>query len=163
NAGAMGRTKWGVAVLALSLLLPAGAQAGAARWGEADAGAGLAPNGASLHTRDVSDSAAARAPLRVFAIQYKQSPAYVTDAATFDRKMRCLVEEYVLPHRARGVNLVVFNEDTGFATLALGTAGAGARALAAAPKPLSPQLSDATGAPPYATVALVAAAAGHGR
>src|SRR5207248_2671248 len=83
--------------LALSLLLPAGAQAGAARCGEADAGAGFAPNGASLHTRDVSDSAAARAPLRVFAIQYKQSPAYVTDAATFERKMRCLLDEYVRP------------------------------------------------------------------
>lgn len=150
-------------MLAVSLVVPVGARAAAARCADADAGAGFTPTGAGLHTRDVTDAAIARAPLRVFAIQYKQSPAYVTDAATYDHKMRCLIVEYVLPHRARGVNLVVFNEDSGFATLALGTAGIGARALADAPKPLSPQISDASGVPPYATAALVAAAAGHGR
>ncbi|HLW15812.1 MAG TPA: hypothetical protein VKV69_00435 [Actinomycetota bacterium] len=158
----MGRARWGVVVLALALMVPVGTRA-AAGCADADAGAGFAPNGSALHTRDVTDSAVARAPLRAFAIQYKQSPSYVTDAATYDHKMRCLIEEYVLPHRGRGVNLVVFNEDTGFATLALGTAGTGARALADGPKPLSPQISDAAGAPPYAAAALVAAGAGHAR
>jgi len=109
----MGRTRWVVGLLAMSLALPVSARATAARCADADAGAGFAPAGAALHTRDVADAAVARAPLRVFAIQFKQNPAYVIDAATYDHKMRCLVEEYVLPHRARGVNLVVFNEDTG--------------------------------------------------
>ena len=159
----MVRARWGIVLVALVVALPIGVQAARPSCADADAGAGTAPNGASLHTRDVADAAPARAPLRVFAIQYKQNPAYVVDAGTYDHKMRCLVQEYVLPHRGRGVNLVVFNEDSGFATLALGTAGVGARAIATAPKPLSPQLSDASGAPPYATVALGAAAAGHGR
>ena len=157
------RARWGVALLSVIVALPLGARAAGASCRDADVGAGVAAGGTSLHTPDVTDAATAPAPLRVFAIQYKQSPAYVTDAATYDHKMRCLIEEYVQPHRGPGVNLVVFNEDTGLATLALGTAGIGVRALATGPKPLSPQISDATGAPPYAAAALLAAAAGHAR
>ena len=159
----MARGRWAVVLLALAVVSPVGAPAAGRSCAEADAGAGFAPNGTPLHTRNVTDAAHARSPLRVFAMQYKQSPAYVVDAATYDHKMRCLIQEYVLPHRGPGVNLVVFTEDSGFATLALGLAGTGARAIASLPKPLSPQLSDATGAPPYATAALVAAAAGHAR
>jgi len=118
----MARGRWIVVLLALALASPVGARAAGSACADADAGAGFGPNSTPLHTRDVTDAARARSPLRVFAMQYKQSPAYVVDAATYDHKMRCLVQEYVLPHRGPGVNLVVFTEDSGFATLALGTA-----------------------------------------
>ncbi|HZU59723.1 MAG TPA: hypothetical protein VE983_02090, partial [Solirubrobacteraceae bacterium] len=68
-----------------------------------------------------------RAP-RIFAVQFKQDLHNVTTYARFRAKIRCLIREYVLPHLARGrPNLVVFNEDVGLMTLAIGTRGAAAR------------------------------------
>ncbi len=67
---------------------------------------------------------------RVFAIQYKQSAAAVVSYASFRRTIDCLLRRYVLPYRAIGrPNVVVLDEDTGLATLAIGSRGAAARRL----------------------------------
>ena len=63
-------------------------------------------------------------------MQYKQAPRAVVSYASFRAKIDCMLRRYVLPHMARGrPNVVVFNEDVGLATLAIGTRGAAARAL----------------------------------
>jgi hypothetical protein len=68
-----------------------------------------------------------RAP-RIFAMQFKQDLANVTTYSAFRTKIDCLLHEYVLPHLARGrPNVVVFNEDVGLMTLAVGTRGKAAR------------------------------------
>ncbi len=68
--------------------------------------------------------------LRVFAIQFLQQPAAMTTAASYRDAIECAVRREVLPHLARGrPNLVVFDEDSGLETLAIGPRGAGARAL----------------------------------
>ncbi len=68
-----------------------------------------------------------RAP-RIFAMQFKQDLHNVTTYARYRTKIRCLIQEYVLPHLARGrPNVVVFNEDVGLMTLAIGTRGEAAR------------------------------------
>jgi hypothetical protein len=68
-----------------------------------------------------------RAP-RIFAIQFKQDLANVTTYAAFRTKIDCLLRDYVLPHLARRrPNMVVFNEDVGLMTLAVGTRGKAAR------------------------------------
>lgn len=68
-----------------------------------------------------------RAP-RVFAMQFKQDLANVTTYARFRAKIECLIRRYVLPYLARGrPNVVVFNEDVGLMTLAVGSRGAAAR------------------------------------
>ncbi len=68
--------------------------------------------------------------LRVFAIQFRQRPARMTTAATFTRAVTCAVRAEVLPHLARHrPNLVVFDEDMGLETIAIGRRGARARAV----------------------------------
>lgn len=119
---------------------------------------------AANHTVDVSDAAVTPgSPLRVFAMQYEQSPAYVKSYATFQHKMDCLIREYVLPHKGPGVNLVVFNEDTGLATLATGSRGAVARALAASPLRGNPTIDAKTGVPYAAAAALGSVGAAYVR
>lgn len=112
-------------------------------------------------TAGVSDASRGSGPLRVFAIQYKQQAAYATTYQTFAAKMDCLMRDYVVPHLDRSkTNLVVFNEDIGLATLATGSRGAQARALAASPVPGStPEIQDAAGAPLGGAVALGSIAA----
>ena len=91
------------------------------------------------------------APLRVFAIQFKQDVEHVRTYATFRRAMRCLMHEFVEPYRRAGQpTLVVFPEDVGLATLATGRRGRAARAFAATP--LGAPVGDA--APAGGTVAL---------
>jgi hypothetical protein len=70
-----------------------------------------------------------RAP-RVFAMQYRQGVADIVSYASFRTDIECLLKRYVLGHLARGrPNVVVFNEDIGLATAAVGTRGAPARQL----------------------------------
>jgi hypothetical protein len=74
-----------------------------------------------------------RAP-RVFAMQVKQDPRDVVTYAAFRRKVECAIRTQVLPHLAHGrPNLVVFGEDAGLATMAIGSRGGRARAFAAGP------------------------------
>ena len=76
-----------------------------------------------------------RAP-RVFAIQFKQDVAGVTSYAAFRTRIDCLIRQDVVPHLARGrPNVVVFDEDTGLMTLAIGSRGAVARRIAARGSP----------------------------
>jgi hypothetical protein len=119
-----------------------------------------APN----HRLDVSDAAeTAGSSLRVFAMQYEQSPSYVRTYDTFSRKMDCLIREYVLPHKGPGVNLVVFNEDTGLATLATGSRGAVARDIAASPLRGNPTIDAKAGVPYAAAAALGSVGAAYAR
>jgi hypothetical protein len=70
----------------------------------------------------------------VVGVQYKQDVAHVTSYHAFRAAMRCLVEDFVVPHQRKGTpTLVVFNEDIGLMTLATGTRGASVRAQAASP------------------------------
>lgn len=74
------------------------------------------------------------APLRTVAIQYKQEVRHVVSYQSFRTKMRCLVEDHVVPLMQPGQPmLVVFNEDIGLMTLAIGSRGATVRAQAASP------------------------------
>lgn len=116
-------------------------------------------------TVEVSDSAPGAGPLRVFAIQYKQEARFAETYQSFARKMDCLMRDYVVPHIDRTkTNLVVFNEDIGLATVATGTRGAQARALAASPVPGStPETYDATGVPAGGAAALGSIAATYQR
>lgn len=67
---------------------------------------------------------------RVFAIQYRQSAANVVSYASFRTDINCLLRRYVLGHLAKGrPNVVVFNEDIGLLTAAIGSRGAAARNL----------------------------------
>src|SRR5579863_3415818 len=78
--------------------------------------------------------AAAGAALRVVGIQYKQEVGYARDYASYRTKMRCLMEEQVVPVMQPGLpTLVVFNEDIGLLTLAIGTRGLTVRAQAQTP------------------------------
>ncbi len=68
--------------------------------------------------------------LRVFAVQFRQGPADMATADDYRRAVDCAIRTEVLPHLARGrANLVVFDEDVGLETIAIGRRGAGARAL----------------------------------
>ncbi len=68
--------------------------------------------------------------LRVFAIQFAQDPAATATATDYTRAIDCAIRTEVLPHLARGrPNLVVFDEDIGLETIAIGARGAAARAL----------------------------------
>ncbi|MGA2010535.1 MAG: hypothetical protein ABSH51_08405 [Solirubrobacteraceae bacterium] len=68
--------------------------------------------------------------LRVFAIQFEQHPAQMTTAADYARAIDCAIATEVVPHLAHGrPNLVVFDEDIGLETIAVGPRGAAARAL----------------------------------
>src|SRR3954453_15261070 len=71
---------------------------------------------------------------RVFAMQYKQEVGNVVDYGAFRTKIEGLIRDGVVAHLARGrPNVVAFNEDVGLATIATGTRGAAARAIAAHP------------------------------
>jgi hypothetical protein len=68
--------------------------------------------------------------LRVFAIQFAQHPAQIATAADYRRAIDCALRTEVLPHLAAGrPNLVVFDEDIGLETIAVGPRGGAARAL----------------------------------
>jgi hypothetical protein len=68
--------------------------------------------------------------LRAFAIQFEQHPAQLATAADYRRAIDCALRTEVLPHLAKGrPNLVVFDEDIGLETIAVGPRGAAARAL----------------------------------
>jgi hypothetical protein len=75
-----------------------------------------------------------RGTLRVFGIQYKQAIRHVRSYRSFDTAMRCLMEDFVVPHLHPGrPALVVFPEDVGLMTLAVGDRGSGVRRQAAGP------------------------------
>ncbi|HXD67233.1 MAG TPA: hypothetical protein VNV17_21580 [Solirubrobacteraceae bacterium] len=68
--------------------------------------------------------------LRVFAIQFEQHPAQIATAADYRHAIDCALRTEVLPHLATDrPNLVVFDEDIGLETIAVGPRGAAARAL----------------------------------
>jgi hypothetical protein len=68
--------------------------------------------------------------LRVFAIQFQQHPAQMAAAADYRHAVDCALRTEVLPHlAAHRPNLVVFDEDIGLETIAVGPRGAAARAL----------------------------------
>jgi hypothetical protein len=67
--------------------------------------------------------------LRVFAIQFQQRPATMVTAGSYVRAVDCAIRTEVVPHLAPGrPNLVVFDEDVGLETIAIGPRGAAARA-----------------------------------
>ena len=74
------------------------------------------------------------AKLRVVGLQYKQDVRHVAGYETFRTKMRCLMEEHVVPRMKPGTpTLVVYNEDIGLMTLAIGSRGRAVREQAATP------------------------------
>ena len=74
------------------------------------------------------------AALRVVALQFKQDVRHVETYEDFRTKMRCLMEEHVVPVLDDDLpTLVVFNEDIGLMTLAVGSRGATVREQAATP------------------------------
>lgn len=74
------------------------------------------------------------ARLRAVAIQYKQDVRHVESYESFRTKMRCLVEDHAVPLMHPGLPmLVVFNEDIGLMTLAIGSRGAAVREQANSP------------------------------
>lgn len=98
--------------------------------------------------------------LRVFAIQFEQRPAQMRTAGDYARAVDCAIRLEVLPHLAHGrPNLVVFDEDVGLETIAIGRRGAAAREL------LRHGASSCRGdATPCATLATLAAIdGGYGR
>lgn len=103
-----------------------------------------------------------RGGLRVFAMQYKQEIKNVTSYESFAFKIDCMMKDYVQDELATQVpNLVVFNEDIGLATLAIGSRGAAARAFASSP--LGGGAGDESGAPVAAAEALGLVNAGYAR
>ncbi len=106
------------------------AVAGVARRGARDGGS-VARAGAGCPGWGRPAIAADPAPhaLRVFAIQFEQRPAQMATAADYARAIDCALRTEVVPHLAHGrPNLVVFDEDIGLETIAVGPRGAGARA-----------------------------------
>ncbi len=74
------------------------------------------------------------AAMRVVALQFKQDVRHVATYDDFRTKMRCLMEEHVVPVLDDDLpTLVVFNEDIGLMTLAVGSRGATVREQAATP------------------------------
>lgn len=68
--------------------------------------------------------------IRVFAMQFRQDPAYVVTHAAFRRKIECDLRAVVVPHLSRTrPNVVIFTEDIGLMTIGTGSRGAAARAL----------------------------------
>ena len=67
---------------------------------------------------------------RVFAMQFKQELANVTDYAAFRTRIECMIRRYVVPDLAGDrPNVVAFTEDVGLMTVATGRRGAVARDL----------------------------------
>lgn len=85
---------------------------------------------------------------RVFAMQYKQEAHSIVSYASFRQKIDCMLRRYVLGHLARGrPNVVVFNEDIGLATIAVGSRGAPARSVFTKPNgPACPGAGEPCGA-----------------
>lgn len=82
----------------------------------------------SPHRVPVTGHDAANARLRVFALGYHLNINHATSYETWRTAMRCLVEDTVVPHLKPGVpTLVVFPEDIGLPTVALGARGATVR------------------------------------
>lgn len=68
--------------------------------------------------------------LRVFAIQFEQQPAEMISAGSYRNAVDCVMRHEVAPYLASGrPNLVVFDEDIGLETLAVGPRGAKTRYL----------------------------------
>ncbi len=68
--------------------------------------------------------------LRAFAIQFGQDPAHMVTAGSFAHAIDCVMRIEVAPYLAKArPNLVVFDEDLGIETLAIGPRGAAARKL----------------------------------
>ncbi|MFL5824499.1 MAG: hypothetical protein ACJ764_13780 [Solirubrobacteraceae bacterium] len=68
--------------------------------------------------------------LRVFAIQFGQEPSRMVTASSYQHAIDCVMRLEVAPHLAqRRPNLVVFDEDVGLETLAIGPRGAETRRL----------------------------------
>lgn len=68
--------------------------------------------------------------LRVLAVQFGQDPAAMRRGASFAGAVDCVMRLEVAPYLSRGrPNLVVFDEDLGIETLAIGPRGAAARKL----------------------------------
>jgi hypothetical protein len=108
-----------VVTLGVGAASPAGAAAaraaGCSRWGRPALAADPRPHA-----------------LRVFAIQFEQQPAAMRTATDYRRAVDCAIRTEVLPHLAHGrPNLVVFDEDIGLETIAIGPRGNPARALLA--------------------------------
>jgi hypothetical protein len=100
----------------------------------APAGAGRPPGAQAKTCRGWGQPAIAADPrphaLRVFAIQFEQRPGAMASAADYERAVNCALQTEVVPHLARGrPNLVVFDEDVGLETIAIGSRGTSARAL----------------------------------
>jgi hypothetical protein len=91
--------------------------------------------------------------LRAFAIQFRQDPAQIATPTAYAHAIDCAIRTEVLPHLAHGrPNLVVFDEDVGLETLAVGPRGAVARRL------LRKGVAACTGQPfPCATLATLTA------
>ncbi len=71
-----------------------------------------------------------RGALRVFAIQFEQQPAEMAGAGSYRDAIDCVMRHEVAPYLAKGrPNLVVFDEDIGLETLAIGPRGAKTRYL----------------------------------
>jgi hypothetical protein len=72
--------------------------------------------------------------VRTFALQMKQEVRHVESYEAYAAKVRCLYEDLARPHLdPDGPNLVVYPEYAGLATLAVGSRGAAARAIAEGP------------------------------
>jgi hypothetical protein len=96
----------------------------------------------------LKSSPASRHALRVFAIQFAQRPASMATAAVYARAVDCAFDTEVVPHLARGrPNVVVFDEDVGLESIAIGPRGAAARSLLAHGDP------SCTSGPPCQTLA----------
>jgi hypothetical protein len=66
--------------------------------------------------------------LRVFAIQFLQQPSAISSPAVYARAIDCAIRQEVVPHLAKGrPNVVVFDEDVGLETIAIGSRGTAAR------------------------------------
>lgn len=72
--------------------------------------------------------------VRVVAVQMKQEVRHVTTYDAFTTKVRCLFDDLARPHLSEDTpTLVVYPEYAGLATLAVGSRGAPARAIAEGP------------------------------
>ncbi|MDQ6915705.1 MAG: hypothetical protein M3155_07845 [Actinomycetota bacterium] len=100
--------------------------------------------------------------MRVFAMQFKQEVRNVTTYAAFRTKIECLIREDVVPRLAAGrPNVVAFTEDVGLATLATGSRGQAARAIAQ--NPAGASSCEPQGLPCATAAALAAMDAGYGK
>jgi hypothetical protein len=98
---------------------PAAAASGCGGWGRPAVAADPAPHA-----------------LRVFAIQFAQHPQAIARASDYTDAIDCAIRTEVLPQLAAGrPNVVIFDEDIGLETIAVGPRGAAARALLRAGNP----------------------------